>query len=92
MDVSVAVGALGKGASAGTDIELKADMYSHSRARGVFAGVSLYGAVLTPNSEGIKAYYGKSLLPGYTLFSNVRKPESAVNFSRTLKAITSQEN
>ncbi|RME11611.1 MAG: hypothetical protein D6804_02835 [Aquificota bacterium] len=88
-DVSVAAGPVGRGASAGTDIALKADIYSYSRARGVFAGVSLQGAVLSFNSEGIRAYYGETLSPKEILFGKVRKPESAIRLSRTLTEIAS---
>ncbi|MEJ5339223.1 MAG: lipid-binding SYLF domain-containing protein [Aquificaceae bacterium] len=88
-DVSVAAGPVGRGASAGTDIALKADIYSYSRARGVFAGVSLQGAVLSFNSEGIRAYYGETLSPKEILFGKVRRPESAIRLSRTLTEIAS---
>lgn len=91
-DVSIAAGPVGRGASAGTDIALKADIYSYSRARGVFAGVSLQGAVLSTNNEGIKAYYGEPINPKEILFGKVRKPESAVKLSRILTELTSNKD
>ena len=45
-DASVAAGPVGRNAAAGTDLKLKAEILSYSRAKGVFAGVSLDGAVV----------------------------------------------
>lgn len=87
-DLSVAAGPAGRSASASTDINLNADIYSYSKARGVFAGVSLQGAVLIPYEDGIIAYYGKKLTPREILFGKVHMPASAIEFTKTLKAST----
>lgn len=88
-DVSVATGPVGRGASAGTDIAMRADIYSYSRTRGAFAGVSLQGAVLSANNEGIRAYYGEPLHPKDILFGRVKKSESASKLSKILTELTS---
>lgn len=87
-DLSVAAGPAGRSASASTDLALKADIYSYSKAKGIFAGVSLQGAVLIPYEDGIFAYYGKHLTPKEILFGKVQMPPSAVKFTQTLKAST----
>lgn len=50
-DASIAAGPVGRAAMAGTDAKLEAEIYSYSRSRGLFAGVSLSGAVLIPDPE-----------------------------------------
>lgn len=54
-DVAVAAGPVGRQAEAGTDGQLKAEIYSYSRSRGLFAGVSLEGAVLLNDTHGNEA-------------------------------------
>ncbi len=61
VDASAAAGPKGREASAETDIVLKADILSYSRARGLFAGVSLQGSTLRSDDGGNKALYGKEL-------------------------------
>ena len=47
------------GVDAGTTLNVEADIYSFSLAKGLFGGISLEGAVLTPDEEAAEAYYGK---------------------------------
>jgi lipid-binding SYLF domain-containing protein len=58
---SVAAGPVGRDASAGTDAKLSAEIYSYSRTKGVFAGVSLEGAGLTVDADANTAFYGKAV-------------------------------
>ena len=57
-DASVAAGPVGRNAAAGTDLKLNAEILSYSRTKGVFAGVSLDGAVMQADKSGDKAMYG----------------------------------
>jgi lipid-binding SYLF domain-containing protein len=57
-DASVAAGPLGREAEAATDLLLRAEIYSYSRSRGLFLGLSLQGAVLRPDGEANGAFYG----------------------------------
>jgi lipid-binding SYLF domain-containing protein len=57
-DAAVAAGPVGRQAEAGTDAQLKAEIYSYSRSRGVFAGVSLEGAALLVDADADEAFYG----------------------------------
>jgi lipid-binding SYLF domain-containing protein len=57
-DATVAAGPVGRQAAADTDIKLKAEILSYSRSKGVFAGVSVDGAVVQADHSGDKAMYG----------------------------------
>jgi lipid-binding SYLF domain-containing protein len=58
-DASIAAGPKGRTASADTDAFMRAEMLSYSRARGVFAGVSLEGTTLRPDEDANHRLYGK---------------------------------
>src|ERR1700722_5550883 len=73
-DASVAAGPVGRSASAETDIVLNAEILSYSRAKGVFAGVSLEGSTVRLGDGANKALYGKDL----TAKESVREKEVAV--------------
>lgn len=73
-DASAAAGPVGRRAAAATDSELKAEIYSYSRSRGLFAGISLDGSALQIDDEANAAYYGV-LEPGQPA---PPPPESAV--------------
>ncbi|HEX4641838.1 MAG TPA: lipid-binding SYLF domain-containing protein [Candidatus Acidoferrales bacterium] len=60
-DVSAAAGPVGRTAEANTDAYLRAEILTYSRARGLFAGVSLEGASLRPDEEGNDALYGRKV-------------------------------
>jgi lipid-binding SYLF domain-containing protein len=60
-DASVAAGPVGRTSSADTDLKLHAEILSYSRARGVFAGVSLDGATLRPDNDANAELYGKNV-------------------------------
>jgi lipid-binding SYLF domain-containing protein len=62
-DAAVAAGPMGRNASTATDGELKAEIWSWSRARGLFAGVALDGAVLSIDDEANEAVYGRDTTP-----------------------------
>jgi SH3 domain-containing YSC84-like protein 1 len=60
-DASAAAGPVGRNASAETDIALKADILSYSRAKGLFGGVSLEGSSLRPDDGANKDLYKEEL-------------------------------
>ena len=62
-DASVAAGPVGRSAQASTDEQLKAEIYSYSRARGLFAGVSLDGTWLRIDHKANQAVYGRNTTP-----------------------------
>jgi lipid-binding SYLF domain-containing protein len=76
-DASVAAGPVGRNASAGTDVKLSAEILSYSRSKGVFAGVSLNGAVVQADKSGDEAMYGDNVDRHEILSGKVAVPESA---------------
>lgn len=58
-DASIAAGPVGRSVEAATDMQLKAEIYSYSKNRGLFAGVSLEGAVMQIDNDANAAFYGK---------------------------------
>jgi lipid-binding SYLF domain-containing protein len=76
-DASVAAGPVGRNTSAETDIVMKAEILSWSRARGVFAGISLAGSTLRSDNDGNKAVYGKELTAKQIVREGEVKPTEA---------------
>jgi lipid-binding SYLF domain-containing protein len=60
-DASAAAGPVGRDTSAETDVVMKAEILSYSRAKGLFAGISLEGSTLRADDGANKAIYGKEL-------------------------------
>ena len=63
-DASVAAGPVGRDAQASTDLQLRAEILSYSRARGLFAGVTINGSTLRADRDGNERFYGKRLDTG----------------------------
>lgn len=78
-DASVAAGPIGRQSSAATDVGLTAQVYSYSRASGLFAGVALDGAVLAIDDAANQSVYGEGTTPRM-IFENriATAPSSAV--------------
>jgi SH3 domain-containing YSC84-like protein 1 len=84
-DASAAAGPVGRNASAETDVTLRAEILSYSRARGLFAGVSLAGSTLRPDNDANKNLYGKAVTADAIVFDKaVPAPPSAAKLLRTL--------
>ncbi|WP_345294545.1 lipid-binding SYLF domain-containing protein [Luteimonas vadosa] len=77
-DAGVAAGPLGRNASTATDGELKAEIWSWSRARGLFAGVALDGAVLSIDDAANEAVYGRDTTPRMIFEGRTSPPSDAV--------------
>jgi SH3 domain-containing YSC84-like protein 1 len=60
-DASAAAGPKGRDAEADTDVTLRAEVLSYSRARGLFAGISLEGSTVRPDNDGNETVYGKKI-------------------------------
>ena len=88
-DAAVAAGPVGRNASTATDGELKAEIWSWSRARGLFAGVALDGAVLQIDDEANTAVYGSAATPRAIFESRAGQPSDAVvGFRDQLEEVT----
>ncbi len=76
-DASVAAGPVGRDAAAGTDIRMSAEILTYSRSKGLFAGVSLDGAVVQADKSGDRAMYGHDVDRHEILSGKVAVPRSA---------------
>lgn len=68
-DASVAAGPVGRAASAATDANFAAEIYSYSRNRGLFAGVALDGTALTIDNRANRAFYATRTVQPSDIFS-----------------------
>lgn len=90
-DAAVAAGPVGRNAQAATDEQLKAEIYSWSRARGLFGGIALDGAVLSIDHEANAAVYGADITPRQVFEGRVeRQPDAVVDFRDRLEEYTSR--
>ena len=76
-DVSVTAGPLGRSSTASTDAKLEAEVYSYSRSKGLFAGISLGGSVISIDENANNAFYGEDESTK-TLFSNTASTSESV--------------
>ncbi len=76
-DATAAAGPVGRSAAAATDAEMHAEILTYSRSRGVFAGVSLNGAVVKPDRSANRAMYGADIEPVSILDGHVGVPAEA---------------
>ena len=88
-DVSAAAGPVGREASAETDVTMKAEILTYSRARGLFAGVSLEGSTLRPDNDANKSLYGSKMdAKDIVLKGAVPAPSSATKLLATLDKVS----
>jgi len=91
---SVAAGPFGRSGEAATNLELKSEIYSYARTKGLFAGLSLEGARLAPNHEDITNYYGRGVTYKQLLFGAgpPSMPAEAQDFIKSLPEREMAEN
>jgi len=86
-NASAAAGPVGRHSSASTDERLTAEIYSYSRNRGLFAGISLDGSWLSMDLQSNNEFYGNGMTPTQILDSgNMPTPLAAQNFMEILAA------
>jgi SH3 domain-containing YSC84-like protein 1 len=78
-DASAAAGPVGRNASAETDVTMRAEILSYSRARGLFAGVSLSGSTLRADNDGNKRLYEKDVTAQQIVFEHAVAPPPAAS-------------
>jgi len=84
-DAAVSAGPVGRNAEASVDAQLKGGILSYSRSRGLFAGVKLEGAVLTPHQDANRELYGQTLSGREILIEGkAEMPKSADKILRVL--------
>jgi lipid-binding SYLF domain-containing protein len=90
-DASAAAGPVGRSATASTDAQLKAEIYSYSRSRGLFAGAALDGSAITIDNDANQAVYGEGVTPRRIFEGGVTAvPNPVVDFRDRLEEYTSQ--
>ncbi|GAB3731882.1 hypothetical protein GCM10028794_08440 [Silanimonas algicola] len=90
-DASVAAGPVGRSAQASTDGQLKAEIYSYSRARGLFAGIALDGAVIAIDNRANRRVYGRDVTARMILENRVRpQVDAVVGFRDKLEEASAQ--
>ena len=81
---SVAAGPVGRHASAGTDWKMNTEMLTYSRSKGVFAGLTLEGAVVQQDDDSTRAIYGKNMTFRKILSGKASTPKSADAFMKAV--------
>jgi len=91
-DAGVAAGPVGRRAEASTDIELEAEIYSYSKSRGLFAGVSIEGAAIQIDEEANAKFYDGDLLNARDILfgkERIKAPDVAEKLRKILIQYTS---
>ena len=85
-DASIAAGPVGRTATADTDAYMRSEILSYSRARGVFAGISLEGSTLRPDDKANRELYGHSVTAAQIVReSEVQAPSVAIHLTSQLQ-------
>ena len=87
-DAGVAAGPVGRDASASTDIQMRAQILSYSRTRGLFAGVTINGSTINQDRDANERFYGTGYRTGQIVFDGMGKPVDAAavnNWKMTLQ-------
>jgi len=87
---SAAAGPVGRHASAGTDWKLNTELLTYSRSRGIFAGLTLEGAVVEQDADATEAIYGNDIPFRKTLVGEVSAPAAASPFLHAVAQISHQ--
>lgn len=90
-DASAAAGPVGRTAQASTDAQLKAEIYSYSRSRGLFAGAALDGSVIAIDNDANQSVYGEGVTPRRIFAGGVANvPNAVVDFRDRLEEYTAR--
>lgn len=85
-DAGVAAGPVGRGAQAGTDLEMKAEIYAYSKAKGLFIGISVKGAAIQIDADANKKFYADPGITAHRIFTqlDLEAPPAAVKLREIL--------
>jgi SH3 domain-containing YSC84-like protein 1 len=89
-DASVAAGPVGRHAEGDTDWKMRAEVLSYSRARGIFAGVALSGAVIAQDEDETRVLYGDKVSFEQILKGNVPAPAGSDTFLATVRKYSAE--
>src|SRR5499426_3893849 len=88
-DASATAGPVGRKAEVGTDVLLRSGIFAYSRSKGLFAGISLDGSVVSIDDSANRRVYGKEVTGEWILLDNRVKPNATVQpFMTTLQMVS----
>jgi SH3 domain-containing YSC84-like protein 1 len=82
-DISVTAGPVGRNSSASTDYKMEAEVYSYSRSKGLFAGISLSGSAISIDAKANEAFYGNDA-DAKTLFASEKNTSASIVEMKTV--------
>ena len=91
-DASAAAGPVGRHVEGETDWKMRAEVLTYSRARGVFAGVTVNGASITQDKDGTRILYGRMIPSAQILKGQVKAPEGSHKFLAAVKKYGTEAN
>jgi lipid-binding SYLF domain-containing protein len=83
-DASAAAGPVGRHAEGNTDWKMRAEVLTYSRARGLFAGVTLNGAVIKQDKDSTREFYGRMVPTKTSLTGLIEPPKDSLPFLQSL--------
>lgn len=86
-DISAAAGPVGRSTSANTDYEFRAEVYSYSRSRGLFAGISINGTSLAIDKAANHAYYGDDMTSQDIFNDSKSNAQAVMDLKNTLTTL-----
>jgi lipid-binding SYLF domain-containing protein len=89
-DASVAAGPVGRHAEGMTDWKMRAQVLTYSRARGVFAGLTLNGAAIRTDDDSVRAFYGRRVPNKTILMGRIETPADGAVFTNTVDKTTAK--
>lgn len=89
-DASAAAGPVGRDAAADTDLKMRAEVLTYSRARGVFAGIDLNGSAVTQDKDETRILYGSFVPFGDILNGKVRPGQASAPFLSAIRRYSGQ--
>lgn len=87
-DLSVSAGPIGRSAEASTDLEMEAEIYSYSKSKGLFAGLSLKGGSLQFDKKANRNFYDSDLPGQKILYEDLETPPVVQKLQETLGQLT----
>jgi lipid-binding SYLF domain-containing protein len=89
-DASAAAGPVGRDAAADTDVKMRAEVLTYSRARGVFAGIDLSGAAISQDKDETRMLFGKMIPFAAILNGKVPAPDASAPFLAAVRKYSIQ--
>jgi lipid-binding SYLF domain-containing protein len=89
-DISAAAGPVGRDATAGTDIKMRAEVLTYSRTRGLFAGIDLSGAAISQDKDETQILFGRMVPFQDILHGEVAPPAASEPFLAAVRRYSTQ--